>query len=285
MSMELVLGTVQFGLPYGIAGRTTLMADKDVRSILSLAWERGIRQLDTAPAYGNIEERLDRLCGPRGFEVISKVPALGRLSAGDDKLPAALTHAGTSAARLGGRLKALLFHDATDLEDPGAAACWQALRDWAKPTGVLLGSSGYGPEQLQALHARLGLDLVQVPGNAFDQRVAGHAPGVAQVHLRSAFLQGLLLMAPEQAAQRLPATAAPMQRWLAWCAGRQLSPLEAALSVVKGFAGVTHCLVGVDSAQQLDDITQAWDRARALAAPELAVSDAAVTDPRQWRPV
>lgn len=282
--MELVLGTVQFGLPYGIAGRSTLMADDDVRNILSLAWERGIRQLDTAAAYGNIEERLWRLCGTRDFEVISKIPSLGHAGHGQDRRRALLAHAQTSVNRLGERLKALLFHDAHDLDGIEAPDLWQSLRDWAAPVGVRLGCSGYAPEPLQALHERLGLDLVQLPGNAFDQRVARLVTGLAQVHVRSAFLQGLLLMAPHQAAQRLPATAAPIRRWLVWCAERQLSPLVAALSVVKGFPGVTHCLVGVDSVRHLDEITRAWDCAPPLQAPELSVADSDVTDPRRWRP-
>jgi aryl-alcohol dehydrogenase-like predicted oxidoreductase len=283
MTMELVLGTVQFGLPYGIAGRSTRMGEDEVRHILALAWERGIRWLDTAPAYGDIEPRLDRLCGAHGFEVISKIPSLGNV-AGTDKLRAVLSHAQASSERLGGRLRGLLFHDAHDLGGAEAPALWQALRDWARPAGVRLGCSGYAPDTLQALHEGLGLDLVQLPGNALDQRVAHSVPAVDQVHLRSAFLQGLLLMAPAQAAQRLPASAPHVQRWHAWCAERALSPLVAALSIAKGFAGVTHCLVGVDSAQQLDDITRAWERATPLVAPELAANDAAVTDPRQWRP-
>ena len=80
--MQLALGTVQFGLAYGITGKGQVVPEREVRGILARAWERGVRTLDTAAAYGDIEARLKGLCEGRAFRVISKVPVV------PDQLPA-----------------------------------------------------------------------------------------------------------------------------------------------------------------------------------------------------
>ena len=46
---KLVLGTVQFGMDYGIANRSGQVSKEESDAILRLAWERGIRRFDTAP--------------------------------------------------------------------------------------------------------------------------------------------------------------------------------------------------------------------------------------------
>jgi aryl-alcohol dehydrogenase-like predicted oxidoreductase len=99
----------------------------------------------------------------------------------------------------------------------------------------------------------------------------------------SAFLQGLLLMPPEAARRKLPAAGLHVDRWHRWCADRQLAPLAAALSIVKGFAGVQACVVGVDSVKHLEDIVDAWNRVPATSAPGLATHDLEVIDPRRWK--
>ena len=75
-AVELALGTVQFGLTYGVAGRGEPVPEREIKDILALAWRAGVRTLDTASAYGDIEERLGGLMRDRAFKVTSKIPAL-----------------------------------------------------------------------------------------------------------------------------------------------------------------------------------------------------------------
>jgi aryl-alcohol dehydrogenase-like predicted oxidoreductase len=53
---RLILGTVQFGLDYGINNAQGKPHQEEVNNILNSAWQQGIRTLDTAYAYGNAEE-------------------------------------------------------------------------------------------------------------------------------------------------------------------------------------------------------------------------------------
>jgi hypothetical protein len=288
--MELALGTVQFGLQYGIAGRSTAVPPEEAREILRCAHNRGIRVLDTAVAYGDIEERLLELMDGLDFRVVSKLPPCPPGLASADAIARwARAQVRQSRERLGAALAALLFHRADDLLETGGDNLWQAASDACAGLGIeSIGASVYDPDTLERLCSRFPIALAQLPGNALDQRVTQLGTAVTGfalpgLHLRSAFLQGLLLMPESDALARLPQAGAALRRWHAWRAERSLAPLPAALGIVKGFAGVSHCVVGVDSLAQLEAIVDAWRSAPTLTAPELASQDGSVIDPRTWK--
>lgn len=274
---QLALGTVQFGLAYGIAGRGAPIPADEACAILARAWDYGVRRLDTAPGYGDIESRIAALAGDLPFEIVSKIPMTPR-----DSEEAARNHIRTSVAhsraRLGERLAGLLFHDAGDLLAPLAAATW----DEARAAGVPLGPSCYDITTFETLAERFPLGMAQLPGNALDQRVRRLVPGRTEITLRSVFLQGLLLMPLEEAARRVPRAAAALRQWHDCCASLALCPLEAALSLAKGMPGIAYCVVGVDSLAQLDEIAAAWERARPRTAESLNIDDPDIIDPRRW---
>jgi hypothetical protein len=285
--MQLVLGTVQFGVPYGVAGRNSAVPEDEVRALLARAWSLGVRELDTASAYGDIEQRLVGLADGLPFRIVTKLPAL---PPGLEPLAAAdwaESMLERSRARLGTHLHAVLFHRAEDLLGEQADALWTRCAAWAEDRGALIGVSAYEPHTLTRVHDRFPLRVVQLPGNAFDQRLAELAPRVTtsmQIHVRSAFLQGLLLMDRGAAAVRVPAAAAALERWHAWTMQRGLDPLHAALGLVLGLPGATHCVVGVDDMRQLNAIGAAWGAVAPLQGVELAVADLDAIDPRRWPP-
>jgi aryl-alcohol dehydrogenase-like predicted oxidoreductase len=245
-----------------------------------------VRMLDTAAAYGDIEPRLRRLAKGLPLRIISKVPAIPDLLAPEHAAEFALQSARQSRERLGPALRGLMLHRDTDLAGTRGDAVWAVLSEWGRAEGVALGVSCYEPIMCAQLAAARGISLAQLPGNALDQRlarVAADSPlrGV-EIHLRSAFLQGLLLMPLAQAARRLPVAAGALERWHAGCAARGLTPLLAALSVAKAFNLVSAVVVGVDSLAQWVEIACAWERARPELATELACDQPEVIDPRLW---
>jgi aryl-alcohol dehydrogenase-like predicted oxidoreductase len=284
--MQLALGTVQFGIAYGIAGRGEPVPEAEVRAILEDAAAQGVTMLDTAAAYGDIEPRLARLAAGLPLRIVSKIPALNESMDPAAAAQAALTAARQSHQRLGPALCGLMMHRAQDLQGARGEAVWGALAPWARNEGIVLGASCYAPAEAASLAAKPGIALCQLPGNALDQRIAqpyrAEALRGVEVHLRSAFLQGLLLMPRSQASSSLPTAAAALARWHAWADKRGLSPLEAALSVVKSFSVVSSVVVGVDSLYQWRAIAVAWRSTRAVAAPELATNKIRIIDPRHW---
>lgn len=283
--MELALGTVQFGVPYGIARNSPILSDEKVRDILKLAFKSGTRLLDTAPAYGNIEHRLARLCSGLDFRIVSKIPPVpADLS---DTLAAnwAVESACTSHKRLGHMLHALLFHRVEDLLGQRGDHIWRSVAEWAKAREIQIGASGYDANVMRSVIRSRDIQLAQLPGNAFDQRIkeaainAGDSPSV---HLRSAFLQGLLLLPYDEASARLPAARSALEQWRQWLSIRGMSQVRGALSVVKGFESVVACVVGVDNIDQFAQIETEWNLATPISANELAINDLQVIDPRLW---
>lgn len=284
--MKLALGTVQFGLPYGIAGRQLAVPEGEVRSILECAWERGVRVLDTAAAYGDIEERLQRLCGQMPFQIISKIPAIPPGLEPSAAASWARMQAERSRHRLDGLLIGMMFHRAEDLLGERGLLIWSAVSEWADCAGIRLGVSCYDPRTCLSLSRSFRFSLAQLPGNVFDQRIATELPVALpglEIYLRSVFLQGLLLMSRAEGEKRLPVAAAALDRWHAWCLERGVSQLIAALAVGKSFGAVSSILVGVDSLQQFIDIADGWDAADARVAATLAVQCPEIIDPRYWQ--
>ncbi len=218
--------------------------DDEIRQILEVAFQRGIVTLDTAPLYGNIESRLGALCEGLEFQINSKIPPIFA----DSLSPAAqvIESACLSRRRLGRKLKGLLFHRAEDLRDERSGDAWNRVHEWANSEGVAMGVSGYDPELDRAMCADFELSNVQLPGNALHLRHCAALKKLRQkptLQLRSAFLQGLLLMPIELAIKRVPIAADALRHWHQWLSDQDLSPLRGALSIMKGFDDIDTCVV------------------------------------------
>jgi aryl-alcohol dehydrogenase-like predicted oxidoreductase len=284
--MELALGTVQFGLQYGVSGsKRRLLPNAEVRKILELAFQRGITILDTAPVYGDIESRLTRLCEDLEFRIVSKIPPVPDTL--DDKTAGewVVASAQVSLGRLAHKLHALLFHRAEDLLGVRGDTIWSAIAKWAANEGILIGASGYDMAGMRALFETRLMPIAQLPGNALDQRidsVLANLEPKPELHLRSAFLQGLLLVPIEEAIRLVPSADVALQQWHRWLIERGISPLHGALSIVKGFQDVTACVVGIDNINQLAELASAWELVQPISARELASGDPQAIDPRLW---
>jgi aryl-alcohol dehydrogenase-like predicted oxidoreductase len=278
--VSLILGTAQFGLAYGVAGRGEPVPENEVRQILELADESSVHSLDTAPGYGDIESRLAVLCSGLSLRVTSKIPPVPE--AGAEK--AVRNSVEQSRERLGNRLTTLLFHRAEDLLRPDADTIWRAATDAGG--SLRLGVSCYDPEAAVKVRVRFGIPVTQMPVNPLDQRlrdrgIAEALSGV-EIHARSVFLQGLLLMSGAAARARVPAAAAAHKRWVDWCRDHRIAPVAAALAVTRGLPGVRYCVVGVDSSDQLRGVLDSTSTTEPTGAVTLRCDDPNVIDPRRW---
>ncbi|AMR26626.1 hypothetical protein A0257_05580 [Hymenobacter psoromatis] len=287
LARRLVLGTAQFGLAYGInntAGQPTPAA---VAEVLAAARAAGLTLLDTAAAYGNSEARLGEF-----DEEIADFQIITKISAGPPMLVA--QHLAESLARLRRtRLYGMLFHAFGPLQaEPAAWAALQAAR--AAGQVARIGVSLYHPHEAEWLLAQgWDIDLVQVPYNVLDQRFAAVLPRLAargvEVHVRSAFLQGLLLREPASLPPLFGSLVPKLTRLRALAAGAGV-PLPAALLLFAAYApGVARAVIGVDSAANLRENLAASAYVRAAEALRPALTALAETTdtfilPYTWPP-
>ena len=286
---RLALGTVQFGMPYGVANEQGQVSPEQAAAMLAAAQAAGIDTLDTAISYGEAEELMGRI-GVAGFRLISKVPALREHVGAADDWVVAQVEASLKRLRVP-RLSGLMLHAPDDLLGPHGLAIARGLQR-ARDAGLAerIGLSVYSPEQLDALVDRLPLEIVQIPANVFDRRFAETgwldrlvAEGV-QVHARSIFLQGLLLMP----AASVPSKFAPyrplIDRWHTWLAGESAgaSPVQSCLSHVASYESIARLVVGADSLAQLQDIIAAAAATPLRAPAPLASPVTPLINPAQW---
>ena len=288
-SHRLALGTVQFGTAYGIANLSGQVEKTETAAILEQARTAGLDTLDTASGYGDSEQRLGEI-GVAAWQIVTKLPPLpenNRETAGSW----AARWLEESLRRLRvDRVYGLLLHRPMQLLGSQGDELYRALAALRSCEQVeKIGVSVYSPGQLDALCGRFAFDLVQAPFNIVDRRLEQsgwlqrlHAAGV-EVHTRSLFLQGLLLME----AERRPAQFARWQglwaRWNAWLAQRRLTALQAALSFGFSRPGISRLVVGVDSRRQLQQILSSGPVYTGEFPDELQCDDPALIDPSQWK--
>ncbi|AYV36869.1 aldo/keto reductase [Aeromonas veronii] len=279
--MRLALGTVQFGLDYGISNHDGQVSDEELDAIIALARQAGIDTLDTAQAYGNAEQRL----GQRditGFTLIDKLAPGLPLS----DVKAALNNSLHWLGRK--RLDGLLLHRTQD----ASPALFELLTDLQQQGAIgKLGISVYSPEELDTWStAGYPLELVQLPANLLDQRFlrTGWLDKLVdmgcEIHVRSLFLQGLLLMQPAQRPDYFQRFAAALERFDHW--HPSVAPLGRALSIMTALPQVSRFVVGVCHAQELAAIvaaSQAQHECYEADIAHLASMEQELINPGLWR--
>ena len=284
---RLALGTAQFGLPYGIANQAGQVAQAEARVMMQLALINGMNTLDTAVAYGDSEKCLGKV-GTQGFNVITKLPAVPDSCADIDSWVKQQVNA--SLLRLGvAQVYGILLHRSEQLLGSNGAALYQALQD-LKSIGLVhkVGISIYAPSELEKLIPNYCFDLVQAPFNLVDQRLYRSGwlqrlkdSGV-EIHSRSAFLQGLLLMPQADIPSKFSPWANLWRVWHSWLAAHNISALQASLAFPLSFPGIDRVIVGVDSVCQLTQIISASNPPKNVPPPNLQCDDVNLINPMNW---
>lgn len=290
--LKLALGTAQFGSSYGVSNQTGATSTEEACAIVELARQKGIDILDTAPAYGESEAVLSRILPLDFGRVITKTPGFhGDTITSSD----ARTLKDVFFASLGklGRESAygLLVHGAVDFLKPGAEHLFGAMEELRSEGRVTkIGVSVYNGEQIDRILERFTVDLIQLPLNALDQRLIAGGQLVrlkqkgVEIHARSAFLQGLLLMEQDL----WPAYFAPyyplLRRFHDRAAGLALTPLQAALGFVQSVPEVDYVVCGVNTLAQWRELVDAADgRIDIHQFDGVRCDDPSLVDPSQWR--
>lgn len=296
MLSRIGLGTAQFGSRYGVSNRRGRPSSREIAAILDLASAAGIDLLDTAAAYGPAEREIGRwrcVKDVNSFRIVTKTLPI-------DALVVEREHAVQITERFmrsldflcHSSLHGLLVHHGDLMLRPGAEHVADALRRLrAEGLVAKIGVSVYDAAELEAVFERFDFDLVQVPISVADQRLvnSGHLARLkrrgVEVHARSVFLQGLLLMTPKQLPDAFAATVAPLlARFVRACAELERSPLETCLEFVLGIPEVDCLLAGVNQAAELAQIlaAAAADRPTAVDFAPLAFENSRLLNPVHW---
>jgi aryl-alcohol dehydrogenase-like predicted oxidoreductase len=289
---ELVLGTAQLAMPYGILAPEPAPSTKQSFAILDRAWTHGIRAFDSAVAYGDAEQRIARWIATRGNSprIITKIPAIPAEI--DTPFAFVTEHLGQIVTRLrGATLEAVLAHRATDIFRPGTVEALSA----AERDGRIgkWGVSIYTAGEFSAAIAIPGISVVEAPINVLDSRLkasgllASAADRGIEVVARSVFLQGTLLRPPDTVPLEIPGLRNACAALARIAVSHGVACGALALAAAKAATGVSKIVVGAANADQIASIAGWWNTNVPIDAIAQAVAlghtlDESALDPRQW---
>ena len=278
---KLALGTVQFGLDYGITNQSGQVTIKEVKGILDFSKENGIDVLDTASGYGNSEKVLGEV-GVDNYQIITKTISLKN---GFDKVIDGFYQSLDDLSQK--QVEGLLIHNIQDIENKQFSALFNKLNE-LKQQGLIkkIGFSTYTPEQVNFLLENFDFNIIQVPFNVFDTRLiqsgqlqALKSKGV-EIHARSVFLQGVLLDF-DNLSDYFLTWKAQFTEYQAMVKNSGLSLLEYALNFVLSVQEIDRVLVGVNNEQQLREIVLSLKGLDGL--EDYFINDINLLNPSLWK--
>ena len=279
--MKLALGTVQFGLDYGVTNHDGQVAIGEVKNILDYAKDKGIDTLDTAPSYGNSEKVLGGV-GVNDFQIITKTTSL---QVGVANVLQAFHQSLTDLNITS--VDGLLIHNIEEVKDKQFDSLYKELNKLKQDKLInKIGFSTYTPDQVDFLLDNFDFDLIQVPFNVFDTRLidGGQLQALKnkniEVHARSVFLQGLLLDF-KHLSDYFSKWTNQFNRYQKTVKDSGLSLLEYALNFALNTSELDKILVGVDNANQLLDIVNSSTIGVNL--NEFSIDDVSLLNPVYWR--
>ena len=254
---KLALGTVQFGLGYGVGNKSGQTSLAEAVKIWALAKTSGIDLIDTAIAYGESEQVIGGL-GVEGFKVVTKLPPIPADI--DDVVGWVEYQFFNSLRRLGVEsIYGLLLHRSSDfLKEYGRTLI--GVLDNLRNKGFTekIGVSIYDPFELESVLKIVEIGLVQAPLNLVDDRLESSGwlqrleEQNIEVHTRSTFLQGLLLMQREAIPAKFERWSSVWDEWHRQLTTSKTSAAAACLSYPLSLRKVSRVVVGVETAEQLE---------------------------------
>lgn len=269
MNLKLGLGTVQFGMDYGISNQNGKTSLKEVESILQFAQESGISVLDTACSYGDSESVLGMtLTSEHNFRIITKLPSFkkDKISSSDSEdLKKAFYDSLSRLRQI--KVDGLLIHNADDILNKEGEILFSALIE-LRQGGLVekIGVSVYTGKQIDCLLERYTFDLIQVPINVLDQRLinSGHLRKLKkkniEIHARSIYLQGLLLMEPKSLCSFFDPIKPFLYKYRELLTSHDLIPVEGAICFIKEVPEIDYIIVGINNLEQLKNNVNSFNK-------------------------
>ena len=282
---KLCVGTVQFGIPYGINNAVGIPSPNDIKEIFKIAKQAGIALLDTAYLYGDAETKIGELAEQK-FTIVTKFSSVKNAEELTNELAISLNRLKTTS------LYGYLAHNAdTLIENPDL---WQTLQQAKENKQVeKIGYSLYSTQQLEKLlDLNLIPDLVQLPYSLLDRKFEPFFPQLKQlgteIHARSVFLQGLYYMDTLQLPTKLQDLKPNLREIQDCCKEYHVSIGALALNFAVTNPFIDKVVIGVDNPLQLQQNThavQAWRQNEKLIdrINKIEVTNKELLNPVNWK--
>lgn len=284
MINKIVLGTVQFGLNYGINNSIGMPTITEMSEIFKMANVAGINMLDTARLYGDAEYKVSKFLGTE-YKVVTKFSNVTNEEELFNEFQISLNNLKTNS------VYGYMAHSAdTLIQNP---ELWHSLKKLRKENKTKkIGYSLYSPEQLmKLLDLNLIPDLVQIPYSLLDRKFEFFLPKLVslgvEIHVRSVFLQGLYFMNLEKLPYKLSPLKSQLQKLHSCCNTHNVEIGSLALNYVVSNPNIDKVVIGIDSSIQLQQNINAienWHHNQQLldSVNDINIENVELLNPANW---
>lgn len=248
--MNIILGTVQFGLDYGINNRVGKPSLEQVFEMLDYASLQGVKILDTAEAYGNAAELLGEYnkSNPGVFLINSK------FKKGNFSIREQLNHSLDSLYIQ--KLNTYFFHSFQDFKK--YPELLHELVELKKEKRIIkIGLSVYDNEEFKTSIENTAIDVIQIPFNLLDNfalrgELLQQAEAIGkEIQIRSVFLQGLFFKRLNEMPSQLSKLIPYLQKVNEIANLNNLTIEQLALQYAYSQPEIDHVIIGIDNIEQL----------------------------------
>lgn len=280
--VELILGTAQFGLDYGVTNSNGQANDSEIEKIAKLSESFDIFKIDTAKSYGESEYKIGKFFDSKHFQIISKLkieqnPTIHQIE--------------KQLKRLGYKsIYGLLIHETIDPENLDHLKFVDFLRK-IRDLGLAskIGISVYSEEELsKSLDIFPDVKIVQIPANILDlnflnsKLIEDLRKSEVEIHVRSIFLQGLLLSSPNGLPEKFSMLKNNLVEIDEICQNQNISRLQLLLSAIKFNLNVCGAIVGFSTSSELQEIGNSWIKSSKIEFDLNSKVPSNLLDPRLW---
>lgn len=258
---KLIIGGAQIGLNYGVSNTKGQLNSNEIDRISLLAKKNNITYIDTASVYGNSEKVIGKYLNAE-WKIITKLPHIPLENNQDSIFQNIKFSFFNSLKNLNRKnIYGLLLHSTDQLKGENGQEIWDSLLELKKEGFVhKIGYSIYDPEELDDVYMKYEPDIIQAPFSIFDQRLSYSGwlekfnKKEVEVHIRSIFLQGLLLMKPEDRPKNFLKWGKVWDEWDSWLAKNQISALEACINFAFSHKNINKIVIGINSLNEFSEI-------------------------------
>ena len=281
--MKLALGTVQWGLDYGISNTNGIPSDAELDAIVRLATQNGIDLFDTASQYGNAEQRLGNYT-TKNSSVVSKFSSVNHSSL-ENEIQGSLERLNLE------QLYGYLFHSPKDLIN--TPFLWDQMQNLkVKEKVKKIGYSLYTPEELELFLDKNWIpDIVQLPYSLLDRKFEPYFEQLkslgTEIHIRSVFLQGLYFKSIETLSSTFNDLKSALIELKELAVEFGLTTVELALNFVLKNEKIDYAVIGVEQSNQLKEIISAskidFPKSMAERVNALSIENPTLLNPSNWK--
>ena len=287
MKNKIILGSANFDQIYGI--KKNFIKKSEIKKLFDLALKNKIKTIDTSPLY-NKSEKIIGLLNNNRFKIISKIPKPPKNIKRENIKKWLKQNVMISLKNLKiKKFECLLLHNANSLLCKNGDEIYKGIRNM-KINGFTskIGVSIYDFNVLDKILKKFKFNLIQVPFNILDQRLVEKGwlkklkKRKIEVHARSIFLQGILLLKHNQLPKKLIKLSKKLVMWENWLKKNKFSSLQVCLSFVLNQRQLDGIVVGYNNTNQLNQILKLKQIKNNFSLPNLNIKDKKLIDPREW---